>query len=229
MSITMHSASVTPFVRMLKNMLAWLDKAETFAKAKGFDVNNFVGLRLAPDMHPLARQIQIASDACKGCVARLTGVEAPKWADDESTFDELRERIRKTIAFAESAPAASFEGSDAKDITLQVPGRDLHFSGEAFLTNFALPNFFFHVVTTYALLRHGGGETRRRVPPVDRANNVVCTGLFPAEAHRGLTGARVTATVVAERAWPTTSCLTDASGSTKTTSRLWSTRCEVRT
>lgn len=158
MSLTMHSASVPPFVRMLKNMLAWLDKAEAHAKAKKFDVNNFVGLRLAPDMHPFSRQIQIASDACKGCVARLAGVEAPKWADDETTFDELRARIQKTIAFAESVPAAKIVGSDARDISIPIPGRELHFSGEAFLTGFALPNFFFHVSMTYALLRHGGVE-----------------------------------------------------------------------
>ena len=158
MSISMHSASVPPFVRMLNNMLAWFDRAEAHAKARGFDVDNFVGLRLAPDMHPFARQIQIASDACKGCVARLSGVEAPKWADDEKTFDELRARIRKTIAFAESVPTASLVGSDDKDITLPIPGRELHFTGEVFLTNFSLPNFYFHVVMTYALLRHGGVE-----------------------------------------------------------------------
>jgi hypothetical protein len=156
MAISMHSASVPMFVRMLNNMLTWLDKAEAHARAKNFDVNNFVGLRLAPDMHPFSRQIQIASDSCKGCVARLAGTDAPSWPDEEATFDELRARIRKTIAFAESVPPAEIDGSDAKDVTLAIPGRELHFTGEAFLTHFALPNFFFHVAMTYALLRHGG-------------------------------------------------------------------------
>ena len=97
MPLSMHSASVPIFVRMLSNMLVWLDKAEGHAKARGFDPNNYMGLRLAPDMLPFARQIQIASDSVKGAVARLADVEAPKWADDEASLDELRARIRKTI------------------------------------------------------------------------------------------------------------------------------------
>ena len=92
-ALSMHEASVPLFVRSLTNMLAWLDKAEAHAKARGFEPDNFLALRLAPDMHPLTRQIQIASDAVKGCVARLAQVEPPKWPDDEKTLDELRARI----------------------------------------------------------------------------------------------------------------------------------------
>jgi hypothetical protein len=158
MALSMYSASVPTLVRMLNNMLGWLDKAEAHAKAKKFDSDNYLGLRLAPDMHPFSRQIQIASDSCKGCVARLSGVEAPSWTDDEATFDELRARIRKTIAFAESVPETKLAGSDAAEITLAIPGRELKFTGESFLVGFALPNFFFHVSMTYALLRHAGVE-----------------------------------------------------------------------
>jgi hypothetical protein len=161
MSLTMHSASVPLFVRMLGNMLAWLDKAEAHAKAKKFEPNNFLGMRLTPDMLPFSRQIQIASDACKGAVARLAGVEAPKWADDEATFDELRARIRKTIDYAQSLPASQFEGSETREIALPVPGAP-RVSGEVFLKSFSLPNFFFHVTMTYALLRQGGVELGKR-------------------------------------------------------------------
>jgi hypothetical protein len=161
MPISMHAASVPIYVRMLGNMLAWLDKAEAHAAAKKFDPNNFVGMRLTPDMLPFARQIQIASDACKGAVARLAGVEPPKWADDEATLGELRARIRKTIEYAQSIPASQFDGSETREIALPVPGAP-RVSGEVFLKSFSLPNFFFHVTMTYALLRQGGVELGKR-------------------------------------------------------------------
>jgi hypothetical protein len=155
----MHSASVPVFVRMLNNMLAWLDKAEVHAKTKKFDPANYLGLRLAPDMLPFTRQIQIASDSVKSCVARLAGSEPPSWKDDEASLDELRARIRKTIEFAQSIPAAKIDGSEAREIQLPRPaGPPVKFSGEAFLKHFSLPNFFFHVTMTYALLRQGGVE-----------------------------------------------------------------------
>ena len=120
MSLSMHNASVPVFVKMSKNMLAWLDKAEAHAKARKFDPENFVGMRLAPDMLPFARQIQIASDAAKGAVARLAGEEPPKWADDEATLAQLRARIEKTIAYVESIPAHRFEGSEKRDVVLPI-------------------------------------------------------------------------------------------------------------
>ena len=161
MPISMHAASVPIYVRMLGNMLAWLDKAEAHAAARKFDPNNFVGMRLTPDMLPFARQIQIASDACKGAVARLAGVEPPKWADDEATLGELRARIHKTIEYAQSIPASQFDGSETREIALPVPGAP-RVSGEVFLKSFSLPNFFFHVTMTYALLRQGGVELGKR-------------------------------------------------------------------
>ena len=161
MAISMHSASVPIFVRMLNNMLAWLDKAEAHAKAKKFDPDNYLGMRLAPDMLPFSRQIQIASDAVKGCVARLAGLEMPKWEDDEATLDELRARIRKTIAYAESVRGAAIDGSETREITLPVPGSP-RLTGEVFLKHFSLPNFFFHCTMTYALLRQGGVDLGKR-------------------------------------------------------------------
>jgi uncharacterized protein len=159
MPLTMHSATVPVFVRMLNNVLAWLDKAEAHAKARKFDPNNYLGLRLAPDMLPFARQIQIATDHVKGCTARLAGMEPPKWADDEQTLDDLRARVRKAIDYAQSIPAAKLEGSEARDITVPAgPNRTFTFPGEVFMKGFSLPNFYFHVTMAYALLRNAGVE-----------------------------------------------------------------------
>ena len=157
MTISMHSASVPVFQRQLGAVLNWLDKAEAHATARKFDSANYLALRLAPDMLPLVSQIRIASDAAKGCVARLAGQEPPKFEDNEASFADLRERVQKTLAYVESVPAAAFEGSDGRSITIPMRKRDpLQFSGEVFLRHWALPNFFFHVSMTYALLRHAG-------------------------------------------------------------------------
>lgn len=156
MSITMHSASVPIFVRMLANLTTWLDKAEAHAAAKKFDTSVYLGTRLAPDMLPFTKQIQIACDTVKFCVARLAGVEAPKVDDTETTLAELRERVNATIAYVKSVPAAQIDGSEDKDIT--IPRRDgsLVMKGEAYLKHYVLPNMFFHLTTAYALLRHNG-------------------------------------------------------------------------
>jgi len=159
MPVSMHSMSVPIFVRMLNNMLVWLDKAEAHAVAKKFDPKNYLGMRLTPDMLPFSAQIQIATDSVKGCLARLAGIEAPKWADDEASFDELRARIKKAIEYAQSVPAAKLDGSETRDINVPMgPGRIVPFKGEVFLKHFSLPNFFFHCTMSYALLRQGGVE-----------------------------------------------------------------------
>jgi hypothetical protein len=162
MSITMYSASVPVFVRMLGNLSGWIDKAEAHAAAKKFDPVVLVSARLAPDMLTLKSQVQIACDAAKFCVARLSGTEAPKFDDNEATLADLRTRVKATIAFLESVPAAKIDGTDDKDIT--VPRRDapIIMKGEAYLERFALPTFFFHVTTMYALLRHNGVEIGKR-------------------------------------------------------------------
>ncbi len=158
MSLSMHSASVPVFVRMLTNLNHWLDKAEAHAAAKKFDPAVLLGARLAPDMLPLVKQVQIACDAAKFGVARLAGVEAPKFDDTEATLGELRERVLKTIAFVQSVPAAKIDGSETRAIS--VPRRDgpMVLQGETYLKHYAMANFCFHTTMTYALLRHNGVE-----------------------------------------------------------------------
>jgi hypothetical protein len=153
----MYTASVPVFTKMLSNMLPWLDKAEAHAKARNFDPSVYMTLRLAPDMLPLPAQIRIAGDAAKGCAARLAGVTIPVFEDNETTLEELRERIRKTLAFLETVPAKAIDGSEERDIVIPRGNREpRRFKGEFYLKHFALPNFFFHATTLYALLRHNG-------------------------------------------------------------------------
>jgi uncharacterized protein len=158
MSITMHSASVPVFVRMLTNLGQWLDKAEAHAAAKKFETGVFLASRLAPDMLPFTSQIQIACDGAKLAVARLSGVDAPKFEDNETSFAELRERVRKTLDFVQSVPASKIEGTEDKDVTIPRRAGPLTLKGEVYLKHFVLPNFYFHMTTTYALLRHNGVE-----------------------------------------------------------------------
>ena len=156
MPLSMHSASVPVFVRMLGNLLTWLDKAEAHAEVKKFDPSVYLASRLAPDMLPFLRQIQIACDSAKFGVARLAGVDAPKFEDNEASFAELRERVRKTVDYVQSVPAAQIDGTEDKDVT--VPRRDgsMTLKGEPYLKHWVLPNFYFHLTTAYALLRHNG-------------------------------------------------------------------------
>jgi hypothetical protein len=158
MPVSMHSASVPIFTRMLGNVTAWLDKAEAYAAAKKFDPVIFLQARLAPDMLPFLQQIQIACDAAKFGVARLSGRDAPKFADEEKSLAELRERIGKTLDFIASVPASAIDGTEDKDVVVSRRDGSMTLKGEAYLKHFVLPNFFFHVTTTYALLRHWGVE-----------------------------------------------------------------------
>lgn len=160
MSITMHSVSVPVFVRMLGNMLTWLEKAEAHARSRKFDANSYLVTRLAPDMAPFSTQIQIATDHVELCVAKLAAMEPPKRGFTEKSLDELRARIHHAIEYAQSIPASKLDGSDTREIVLAIgtDGRSMKFTGETFLKGFSLPNFFFHVTMTYALLRHGGVE-----------------------------------------------------------------------
>jgi uncharacterized protein len=163
MSLSMHATSAPIFVRTLGNMLNWLDKAQAYAESRKFDTANFLGLRLAPDMLPLTRQVQITTDGVKGCMARLAGQEVPKWEDNEASFDDLRARIRKTIDYVQSFSAAQIDGSEDKEILLPTrQAEPMRYTGESYLKHFVLPNFFFHATTTYALLRHGGVDLGKR-------------------------------------------------------------------
>ena len=157
MAISMYAASVPIFVRMLGSLSHCLDKAAASAEARKFDPKVLVESRLAPDMLPFTRQITIATDFAKGASARLAGAEVPKFEDTETTLPELKARIARTLEFVQGVPAAKLEGSEAR--TIAVPRRNsepLQLSGEDYLRQIALPNFFFHVTTAYALLRHNG-------------------------------------------------------------------------
>jgi uncharacterized protein len=158
MAFTMHSASVPVFTNTLSQMLTWLDKAQAHAEARKFSPDAYLPLRLAPDMLAFTRQVQISSDTAKGCVARLAGVENPKYEDTEATLDELRARLRKTIDFVASVPADKFEGAETREVVLPSRSGERRFTGEDYLRFHALPNFFFHATTAYALLRHAGVE-----------------------------------------------------------------------
>ena len=159
MTISMSSASVPVFKNMLGNLSHLLDKAQAHAEAKKFDPSALTQYRLAPDMLPFTRQILIACDAAKNGIARISGVEAPKFEDKEATFPELKERIQKTLDYLDSVPAAKLDGTEDKEITFPS-GRDSTrtMKAQAYLLNWAMPNVFFHVTTAYAILRHNGVE-----------------------------------------------------------------------
>ena len=162
MSLSMYQASIPAFIKILNNLSAILDKAASHAEAKKIDLSVFVNARLFPDMFPVSRQIQIATDAVKGCAARLAGVEPPSFPDTESTFPELKARIAKTVAFLESFKPAQIDGSEERKIALKVGGQDLTFLGQPYLFTFVIPNFYFHVTTAYDILRHNGVEIGKR-------------------------------------------------------------------
>ena len=163
MSISMSSASLPVFTAMLGNLSHILDKAQAFVEAKGCDPVALTQYRLAPDMLPFTRQILIACDAAKNGVARLSGVEAPKFADDEQTLAELKARIAKTLAYLATVPSAALDGTEEKEITFPV-GKDAvrTMQGQAYLTTWVLPNMFFHITTAYNILRHNGVELGKR-------------------------------------------------------------------
>ena len=162
MTLSMYQASAPRFVNMLTNLAAVLDKAAAHCEAKKIDPTVLLASRLYPDMFPLSRQVQIACDNAKGAVARLAGVEVPKHEDTEKTFDELKARIAKTIAFVNTVPAAQVDGSEDRDIHLKLGPREVDWKGMQYLLGFALPNFYFHVVTAYGILRHNGVEVAKR-------------------------------------------------------------------
>jgi hypothetical protein len=156
MSLSMYSSSVPVFLHFLKSLSNILKKGADYAADKKIDEKVLTGARLYPDMFPLTKQVQIACDVAKGCGARLAGVEIPKFEDTETTFAELQARIDKTVAFLNTLKAEQIDGTEQKEIKLQAGPRELEFVGDFFLRNWALPNVFFHVTTTYNILRHNG-------------------------------------------------------------------------
>ena len=157
MSITMYSASVPVFTTALRNLSHFLDKAKANAEARKFDTAVLMGYRLAPDMLPFTRQVQIACDAAKLCVARISGVEAPKFEDTETTLEELQQRIQKTIAYMATVKPEQMDGTEEKEVVIPAGGgKTRTMTGEAYLKHWAIPNTYFHVTTAYAILRHNG-------------------------------------------------------------------------
>lgn len=156
MSISLHAATVPVFVRALGNLAHILDVAVAHCEARKIDPAVLLGMRLAPDMFPLTRQVQTASDFAKGAVARLAGQQPPSWADDEASFAELQARIARTIDFVQGFAPAQFDGAAERPVTLKLTGEDKTFAGAAYLQQVALPNFWFHATTAYAILRHAG-------------------------------------------------------------------------
>jgi uncharacterized protein len=162
MSLSMYQASVPVLLRNLNNLSAILKKAEAHAALKKIELDVFANARLAPDMYPMYKQIQITTDVSKGGAARLAGVEVPSYPDTERTIPELQARITKTIDFIKSLKANQIDGSEERTINLKVGGQDLSFPGQAYLLHFVLPNIFFHVSIAYAILRHNGVELGKK-------------------------------------------------------------------
>jgi len=158
MTLSMYDASIPAFRHTLQALSAILDKAEAFATAKKVEPAVLLGTRLAPDMFPLSRQVQITCDFAKGAGARLAGIENPSFADTEKTIPELKERIAKTIAFLDGVKPEALSGSATRDISLKVGPQEMHFKGQAYLLGFVLPNFYFHATAAYAILRANGVE-----------------------------------------------------------------------
>ena len=162
MKLTMHQASSVRFAAMLRNLSALLDKAQAYVDARKIDPLALTAFRLYPDMFPLSRQVQISCDTAKGAVARLAGVEIPKHEDTEKTLEELKSRIARTLDFIASVPAAKIDGSEEREVVLQMRTGERRFRGAEYLLAFAYPNFYFHVATAYNILRHNGVELGKR-------------------------------------------------------------------
>jgi hypothetical protein len=159
---TLHDLAAPVFDAMLRNLSTLLEKAAAHAAAKGYDAAVLLQSRLSPDMFPLVRQVQIATDSAKFGVARLTGVEAPKFADDETTIEQLKARIERTRAFIASVPAEKYEGAESRRVEVPTRASTYVFDGRTYLLHWAHPNFYFHVVTAYDILRHNGVEVGKR-------------------------------------------------------------------
>jgi hypothetical protein len=158
----MYQASVPVFVHTLDATSAFLKKAVAHATLRKIEPSVLLNMRLYPDMFSLTRQVQITADFAKGTTARLAGVEVPKYADDETTFEALEQRIARTVGFIKTFKPAQIDGSEARDITIPIGGQPHIFKGQPYLLHFALPNFFFHASTAYDILRHAGVELGKR-------------------------------------------------------------------
>ena len=162
MSISMYKASVPVFEQFLCALTAVLDKADLFADKKKIDATVLTGMRLAPDMHPLAWQIRSATNHAVRACAMISGVAAPDLGDGQATICDLKERIAKTVAFLKTIKPEQLDDQEAREIVLKLGTNELKFTGLSFLLNFCLPNFYFHATTAYDILRHAGVEIGKR-------------------------------------------------------------------
>jgi len=162
MTLSMYEASVPVFVHGLDNLAAVLRKGAAHAQAQNLDPASLLQMRLAPDMHPLIKQVQIAADLAKGPAARLAGVERPSFDDIEASFEDLYARIEKTIAYLQTLDLAEINASEERVVELNLQGHEVKFRGQPYLLYFALPNFYFHLTTAYAILRHAGVPLGKR-------------------------------------------------------------------
>ena len=162
MTISMYQASVPRFVNILGNLSGILDKAQAHVDAKKLDDATLTTYRLFPDMLPMTTQVLIACDAAKGVVARLAGVDIPVYEDSEKTLADLKARIAKTVAFIKSVTPAQIDGTEDKEIVIKRGEKETRYTGMQFLLGHAIPNFYFHVTTTYNILRHNGIEIGKR-------------------------------------------------------------------
>jgi uncharacterized protein len=162
MTYSIYDSAIPPMIRMLQNLSNILDKAVAQSEIKNVSLAAMLEGRLAPDMFALPRQIQIVSDTAKGCAARLQGEDPPSFSDTETTFPELKARIEKTVAYLQGIVPGKFAGAEDRHIVLKLHTRTLEFSGADFVHNYALPNFYFHVVTAYGILRHLGIDVGKR-------------------------------------------------------------------
>ena len=162
MTLSMYQASVPRFVNILGNLSNILDKAQAHIDAKKIADASLTAYRLFPDMLPMTTQVQIACDAAKGVVARLAGVDIPAFEDNEATLADLKARVAKTIAFIQTITPAQIDGTEDKEIVIKRGEKETHYKGMLFLLGHAIPNFYFHVATTYNILRHNGVEIGKR-------------------------------------------------------------------
>lgn len=158
MTISMYQASIPVLIKMLSNLSAMIVKAAAHAETKKIDPRALLDARLSPDMFTFTRQVQVAADMAKSCGGRLAGVELPKFEDNEASFGDLQARITKTIDFLKTLRPEQIDGSEDRDIAIPMGGQTLQFKGLPYVLNWTLPNFYFHVTTAYALLRHNGIE-----------------------------------------------------------------------
>lgn len=162
MSLSMYQSSLPIFTAMLMNLKTLLEKGVAFCEAKRIDSAVLANSRLFPDMFPLSKQVQIATDHAKGCAARLAGLEPPAYEDNEKTLADLIARVQKTLDYLAAFEAAQIDGSEERNIELKIGAHELKFIGHVYLLKFAQPNFYFHVTTAYNILRHSGVEVGKQ-------------------------------------------------------------------